>query len=259
VLKIPLMVHLFRSVDAGRLSLDDHIELGEADRRDGSGLLTHLSPGLKLTLHDMMTMMITVSDNEATDKLLGMVGAQKVTATMRALDIKDIRLDRPTAESAADYLAYASGNPHRLNAAELVTHPEVFDKLTPEQLERGGKAFAEDPRDHATPHAMSELLVKIFRSEAASEKSCRDMLEILKLQQFNDRIPRYLPDSVVVAHKTGEIGFTINDAGIIYEGKSHIVITIFALKANVNVSDEETKNRMAEIARVIYDFFLFKD
>jgi len=64
---------------------------------------------------------------------------------------------------------------------------------------------------------------------------------------------------VVVAHKTGEIGFTLNGAGIIYEGKSHIVVTLFALKANTDVSDDETKTRMAEIARVIYDFFAYKD
>lgn len=259
VLKIPLLVHLFRSVDAGSLSLSDRVEMGEADWRDGSGLLTHLNPGLKPTIQDLMTFMITVSDNEATDKLLGMAGAQNVTATMRTLGIQGIRLDRPTAESAADYLSFANGDPHKLSPAELVAHPEVFDVLTIEQLDRAGKAFAEDPRDHATPRAMSELFVKIFRSEAASEKSCRDMLNILKLQQFNDRIPRYLPDGVAVAHKTGEIGFTLNDAGIIYAGKSHIVITLFALKANTDVSDDQTKTRMAEIARVVYDFFSYKD
>jgi len=91
VLKIPLLVHLFRSVDAGKFSLNERLEMGEADWRDGSGLLTHLNPGLKPTLHDLMTLMIAVSDNEATDKLLGMVGAQNVTATMRALDRKGIR------------------------------------------------------------------------------------------------------------------------------------------------------------------------
>jgi beta-lactamase class A len=259
VYKISIMVQVFREVDAGRLSLNDRIELGEPDRRLGSGLLTYMTPGLKPTLHDLLMMMITVSDNEATDKLLSMVGAKNVTATMKALGIKDIRVDRPTSTIIADWLAYSDPSFRNMSLAQMIapSHPDVFDKITPEQFERGSKAFAEDPRDHASPRGMSELLVKIFHSEAASEKSCHDMLEILKLQQFNDRIPRYLPESTPVAHKTGEIGYTRNDAGIIYAGNQHIVVAIFALRASGYVSEQETYQRAGEIARAIYDYFQY--
>jgi beta-lactamase class A len=101
------------------------------------------------------------------------------------------------------------------------------------------------------------LLVKIFRNEAASEKSCRDMLEILKLQQFNDSIPHYLPEGTVVAHKTGEIGYTRNDAAIIYEGNQHIVLTVFGLRGSENVPELDLKHREATIARAVYDYFQY--
>jgi beta-lactamase class A len=257
VYKIPIMVQVFREVDAGRLALNDRIELGEPDRRLGSGLFTYMTPGLKPTLHDLLMMMITVSDNEATDKLLSMVGAKNVTANLRTLGIKDIRVDRPTSEIIADWLAYSDSSFRNMSLAQMVAHPDVFDKMTPEQFERGSKAFTEDPRDHASPRGMSELLVKIFHSEAAKEKSCHDMLEILKLQQFNDRIPRYLPEGTPVAHKTGEIGYTRNDAGIIYADDQHIVVAIFALRANGDVSEQETYQRAGEIARAIYDYFQY--
>jgi len=257
VYKIPIMVQVFREVDAGRLALNDRIELGVPDRRLGSGLFTYMTPGLKPTLHDLLMMMITVSDNAATDKLLSMVGAKNVTANLRALGIKDIRVDRPTSEIIADWLAYSDPSFRSMSLAQMVAHPDVFDKMTPEQFERGSKAFTEDPRDHASPRGMSDLLVKIFHSEAASEKSCHDMLEILKLQQFNDRIPRYLPEGTPVAHKTGEIGYTRNDAGIIYADNQHIVVAIFALRANGDVSEQETYQRAGEIARAIYDYFQY--
>jgi beta-lactamase class A len=257
VYKIAIMVQVFREVDAGRLLLNDRIELGKPDRRLGSGLFTYMTPGLKPTLHDLLMMMIAVSDNEATDKLLSMVGAKNVTATLRALGIKDIRVDRPTSDLIADWLAYSDPSFRNVSLAQMIAQSDVFDKMTPEQFERGSKAFTEDPRDHASPRGMSELLVKIFRSEAASEKSCQDMLEILKLQQFNDRIPRYLPEGTPVAHKTGEIGYTRNDAGIIYAGDQRIVVAIFALRASGDVSEQETYQRAGEIARAIYDYFQY--
>lgn len=257
VYKIPVMVQVFREVDAGRLKLTDRIELTEADKRLGSGLFMYMTPGLKPTLHDLLTMMITVSDNTATDKLLGIVGAQNVQAMLTTLAIKNVRVDRPTSDIIADWLALGDPAFRKLTLAQMVSDPSVFATFTNEQMEKSDKLFLDDPRDQASPRGIAELLVKIFRNEAASEKSCRDMLEILKLQQVNDRIPHYLPEGTVVAHKTGEIGYTRNDAGIIYEGNQHIVLTLFGLRGSENIPELDLKQREATIARAIYDYFQY--
>ncbi len=257
VYKIPIMVQVFREVDAGRLNLTDRMELTEADKRLGSGLFSYMTPGLKPTLHDLLTMMIVVSDNTATDKLLGIVGAQNVQAMLGTLGIKDVRVDRPTSDIIADWLAYGDPGYRKLTLAQMVSNPGVFGSFTREQMEKSDKLFVEDPRDHASPRGIAELLVKILRNEAASEKSCRDMLEILKLQQFNDSIPYLLPEGTVVAHKTGEIGYTRNDAAIIYEGDQHIVLTLFGLRGSENVPELELKQREATIARAVYDYFQY--
>ncbi|MGB7282210.1 MAG: serine hydrolase [Candidatus Acidiferrum sp.] len=259
VYKIPIMVQVFREVDAGRLSLTNRIELTEADRRLGSGLLMYMTPGLKPTLHDLLTMMITVSDNEATDKLLGIVGAQNVNAMLKTLGIKDVRVDRPTSEIIEDWIAYGDPDVQKLSLAQMVSNPNFFGSITREQIETSDKLFVQDPRDHASPRGIAELLIKIFKNEAASEKSCQDMLGILKLQQLNDSVPRYLPAGTVVAHKTGEIGYTRNDAGIIYEGGQHIAITIFGLRGSEDVPELELKQREGTIARAVYDYFQYTD
>ena len=257
VYKIPIMVQVFREVDAGRLKLTDTIELTEADRRLGSGLFMYMTPGLKPTLHDLLLMMIVVSDNTATDKLLGIVGAKNVNAMLATLAIKDVRVDRPTSDIISDWLAYGDPAIRKLSLAQMVSDPSFFASFTREQMEKSDKLFLEDPRDHASPRGIASLLVKIFRNEAASEKSCRDMLEILKLQQFNDSIPRYLPEGTVVAHKTGEIGYTRNDAAIVYEGNQHIVITIFGLRGSEAVPEIDLKKREGTIARAVYDYFQY--
>jgi len=259
VYKLAIMVQVFREVDAGRLSLTDRIDLTEADRRLGSGLLMYMTPGLKPTLHDLLTMMITVSDNEATDKLFAMVGARNVNAMLATLGVKDVRVDRPTSDLITDWLALGDPDVRKLSVAQMVSDPSFFASITAPQIEKSDKEFLNDPRDHASPRGISELRIKIFRNEAASEKSCQDMLEILKLQQYNDRIPRYLPEDTTVAHKTGEIGYTRNDAGIIYEGKQHIVLTIFGLRGSEAVSESDLKQREGAIARAIYDYFQYVD
>lgn len=257
VYKIPIMVQVFREVDAGRLSLTDRIELTEADKRLGSGLFMYMTPGLKPTLHDLLTMMIVVSDNTATDKLLSIVGAQNVNAMLGTLGVRDVRVDRPTSDLITDWLAYGDPAVRKLTLAQMVSNADFFASFTREKIEKSDKLFLDDPRDHASPRGIADLLVKIFRNEAASEKSCRDMLEILKKQQFNDSVPRYLPEGTVVAHKTGEIGYTRNDAAIIYEGNQHIVITIFGLRGSEDVPETDLKQRIGTIARAVYDYFQY--
>ena len=259
VYKIPIMVHTFREIDADRLSLGERIEIGENDRRLGSGLFTHMTPGLKPTLYDLMLFMIVVSDNEATDLILDRVKPANVTASMQEMGLKDIRVDRPTADIIRDFLTYGDASFRGKSSAEILASPALkFFSRPTEELERASRAFIEDLRDVSTPRAMTQLLVKIFRSEAAGKESCEKMLEILRRQQLRGRIPRYLPEDAEVADKTGTIGYTTNDAGIIYADGQHIALTIFTLKANQQVTTGEAEARIGEIARAIYEYFHYQ-
>lgn len=252
--KVAIMVQVFRDAEAGRLSLTDRVPLGESDRRLGSGLLPYATPGLNPTIHDLVLLMITLSDNEATDLLLKRVGAKNVTAMLRQLGIQDMRVDRSTEELIGDWLAAANPSFRGVSGAEFSTHPEKFPELTHDQTERADRAFVEDTRDHTSPKAMADLLTKIFIAQAASEKSCKDMLEIMQQQQLRTRIHRYL-ENVTIASKNGTIGYVTNDVGILYAGKEHIVLSIYTLKASSSVTTEQAEERIARIARAAYDYF----
>lgn len=252
--KVAIMVQVFREAEAGHLSLTGRVPLSETDRRLGSGLLPYTTPGLNPTIHDLVLLMITLSDNEATDLLLKRVGAKNVTAMLRQLGIQDMRVDRSTEELIADWLASASPNLRGVSGAEFFAHPERLAGLTREQTERADRAFIDDPRDHTSPKAMVDLLTKIFRGQAASEKSCHDMLEIMQQQQLRTRIHRYL-ENVTVASKNGTIGYVTNDVGIVSVDTRHFAVSVYTVKANSNVTTEQAEEFIGRIARGSYDYF----
>jgi beta-lactamase class A len=251
--KVPILVTLYRQAEAGRFSMDDRVPITDADRRLGSGLSMHMRPGLNPTIYDLAMLMITISDNEATDLLLQKVGAENVTSTMRQLGIKDIRVDRQTRDIIRDWLARVDPKYGQEKITEG-TENNIEQTSLREKTEAADRAFTDDPRDHASPRGMTDLLTKIVKSQAASEASCHDMLEIMKLQIHTERIPRYL-EGVTIASKTGTIGYTTNDTGVIYAGKHHIALTVDTLKQNTSVTTNEVNDRIGQIARVIYDYF----
>lgn len=252
VYKIPIMVEVFRQVDAGKLSLDERVSLTAADRALGSGILTMLSDGLTPTVRDLVTLMIVLSDNEATDLLLKRVGTANVTASMRTLGLNRIRVDRTTFAMIRDFLLFADERVRDKSAAEIM----ALDRAGEPSAQRYATAereFAKMALDVASPRDMALLLSKIVRGEAAGRASCEAMMTILRRQMFNHRLPRYLPEAAAMAHKTGTIGSTTNDAGVMYVRGRPIAFVVFTV--DKRVARGEVEERMGRLARIVYDYF----
>lgn len=250
--KIPILVEVFRQAEAGKFSLDDRVELTADDRTLGSGILTLMSPGLKPTIRDLATLMIILSDNEATDILLNKVGTENVTATMRKFGLNNIRVDRTTFEMIRDYIALIDDGARDKSKQQLMSRPRL-DTATPERVAKADAEFAKIMKDVASPHDMARLLEMIVRGKAASEQSCRQMMTILNRQQFNHRLPRYLPENTGFAHKTGTIGSTTNDAGVMFIRGNAIAMVVFTMDKRSGRG--EVEEQMGRLARVVYDFF----
>lgn len=252
VYKIPIMVEVFRQIEAKKFSLDDRIEVGEEQRTLGSGVLTLLSNGLKPTIKDLITLMIVLSDNEATDILLKKAGAENVTAAMRSMGLNNIRVDRTTFELIRDYIGFMDESARGKTYKEIITAPRTR-QVTPEKQAEAEREFAKMMKDVSSPRDMALLLEKIYKGEAASKESCRMMMAILGQQMFNQRLPRYLPDSARMAHKTGTIGSTTNDAGIMFVRGNPIAIAVFTV--DKRAARGEVEEQMGRLTRVVYDFF----
>jgi beta-lactamase class A len=257
--KVPVAVELLRRVDEGKLDLAQMVEVERHDYAPGSGLLTDLinQPGLALSLRNLLEIMLLVSDNTATDLLLRHAGGgEAVTARMRKLGIEGLRVDRPTLHLIADWKGLSPGPGEE--ERDPAKYDELLDSVSQEKSDEAERAFYEDVRDTSTPRAMAALLEKIWKRQALTEASTELLLDIMKRCRTGaGRLKGILPEGTEVRHKTGTIGKTLNDVGILTlpAGAGHVVVAAFVKKSDLPEAARE--RAIAEAARAAHDYFLF--
>lgn len=257
--KVPIAVQLLTRVERGEVSLDSLVELRPRHLHPGSGTLTPLfdDPGVHISLRNLFELMLQISDNSGTDLVLEAAGGpEDVTARMRRAGLDDIRVDRPTLLLIADYLGIEDLPPE-----EEMT-PERFealaDSIPEEDREAARDAFPKDPRDTATPRDMTRLLADLWNRELLGAGSSDLLLDVMRRCLTGEgRLKGMLPPETVVAHKTGTVGGTTNDVGVIElpDGRGHVVVAAFVRESELDV--EERERAIAQAARAVYDYFLF--
>jgi len=224
-MKVPVMIELFKQQQEGKINLNDSILLVNEFKSIVDGSLYNMDIGVdsddaiynklntKVALKDLMYNMITVSSNLATNVLIEIVDAKKVTETMRDLGAKKIEVLR----GVEDQKAYDLGLSNSTTAKDLLI-----------------------------------IMEAIATNNAGTEADCKAMIDILKDQQFNEIIPRYLPEDVKVAHKTGMITALHHDAGIVYLPNGRIYLLVL-LSKNLEDFDKGTE-QLASISKSIYEY-----
>ncbi len=92
---------------------------------------------------------------------------------------------------------------------------------------------------------------KLYKEELANAKYTNEMLDLLKSQQLNSKLPKLLPKGTVIAHKTGEIGYLSHDAGIVYSKNRDYVIVVLSESSYPPGAIE----RIAQISKSVFDYF----
>ncbi|HLV79676.1 MAG TPA: serine hydrolase [Chthonomonadaceae bacterium] len=178
VIKLPMLVHVALEVQEGRLAWDEPLALTEAEKVDGSGILMLLTAGLTLTLRDVCTLMIVLSDNTATNMVIERLGIEPINARMRALGLKETTLFRK---------AYSPDTP---------------------QSRRYGLGVT-------TAREMLRLVTLLVEGKIGSAETSADIVSILAGQHYRDGIPRLLPADWQYAGKTGAVDHVRNDVGFV--------------------------------------------
>jgi beta-lactamase class A len=257
VLKIPVLVEAARQMDEGKFTLDDRWELTVAEKNLGSGVLTFFDDGLLPTVRDLLTLMIIISDNTATDMVINRLGKERIVASMRALGLQNIHLPLTIRQIFETILPSADPT---LDPYEF----ELLDKNFTPPANAAGYSKGSD-NDVSTPRDMTKLLELIYTGRAASRAGTDEMLRILLKQTLNDRLPRFLPPGTRVAHKTGTLEGFRNDAGIIYvSDEQHVAVTIFSQWDSKAVEGDPASERQrmfdidsafGHIASAIFDYY----
>ena len=231
-IKIPLMVEVLEQVKAGKFKLADKYTFVQADSQPGTGTIQRLDPGAVMTIKDLVTLMIVVSDNTATEVLYRMVGGpEAVNARMDALGLKQTR---------------AMNVPSRW-------FPALRAAPTTEQFYRAGA----HPFGLSTPREMGRLLEMMERGTLVDKASSELMLRIMRGQLYRTRIPRYVT-GYTIPHKTGDfLPYVGDDVGMLEAPGRTIVISIFT--GNHFGSGEALENAIGLVARDVADYFSYRN
>ena len=212
VMKIPLLVAVFRKIDEGEISLEDSVETEPGDWAGGAGWLQWEEPGESHLVQDYLWMMMTQSDNVATNAMLRLVGGPEY--------VNEVARDL----GAPDTFLYQKVTSERAAVMEL-------DNTT-------------------TPRDMATILGKISTGTAASPESCQEMIEIMSQNYLQSSIKDGLPEDVEAAKKGGWLYKVYDEAGIVWHEDRPYVIAIFSKHGSEDV--EDGKALLRGISKAVY-------
>ncbi|HLW48500.1 MAG TPA: serine hydrolase [bacterium] len=195
--KIAILMAALRAVHAGRLSLDQPVVIRKEFQISDSGCFQLLRPGFTITLQDVLTMMMVVSDNTCTGTVVEMLGLDDINQFSRAAGMTGTAHRQPIPAKVDPVAAARETAPPDLDGINVTTPKDAGGLL--EQILRGAP-------DSAAAAGLG-----------TSPALCRVALDIMRSLLFHDRLPGLLPRGTTVAHKTGTAAHNFNDAGIVFE------------------------------------------
>lgn len=251
--KIAVAATALEQVEKGRLSLDQMVSIAP-DQMVVSEVIADrfIHPGVALSVANLLELMLTQSDNTATDAIVHLIGGPvAISDWLHRSGIEGQRVDRDTGGLIKDFAGLAARPTPAVVSDAIRANPSLERDDVP------NPSFDNDPRDTSTPLAMANILAKLAKGELLSRTSTQLLLDMMaRCRTGEKRLKGILPDSTPIAHKTGTIGGTVNDVGIItLPDASRIVVVVFVKKSDRPVADRE--RAIAQVARAIYDFYLF--
>jgi len=223
-MKVPVLIEYFRAIDAGRIRRDEDLLLDTVFKSIVDGSPYALDAGVdsdssvfkrvgqRVPLRWLVERMIVRSSNLATNALIERLDAKRVDATARSLG---------------------------------ATHTKVLRGV------EDGKAFEQGLNNQLSARDLATLMEAIESGKAASAASCREMVDILARQEFNDEIPAGLPPGTRVAHKTGWITGVTHDGAIVYPpGRKPYVLVVLTR----GIRERPVAQKLiADISRLVWD------
>jgi beta-lactamase class A len=226
LIKLPVMIEVYQQVAEGRIKLSDPVTLRQEDKVPGSGVLTeHFTPGVTFPLRDAVHLMIAVSDNTATNLVLDKIGVGATAQRMESWGFPNTKIHAKSFRGSTT---------------------SVF----PERTKRFGLGST-------TAREMVDILARLQAGKFVSPEACKEMLELLKKCDDNAKFPRFLPESIKVAHKSGSLSEARTDAGILYLPSGPVAVCVLTAENEDKrwVIDNAGNLFCARVAQVVYQYF----
>ena len=213
-IKVAVLAELYRQAQAGKLKLTDLYTVQAADLVPDSTIVGGLTPGVtRITLRDLATMMVAVSDNSATNVLIDRVGMENVNALMDSLGLTHTRLRR-----------------------------KMMDL----------KTASEGRENISTPAEMMTLLEDLYRGKVLNKEMTADFFVMLSTPK-SSFIPRDLPEGLKIANKPGELEGVRNDSGVVFVENRPYVICVMTTYLHRERDGEEAIAKISSAAYRMFD------
>jgi len=199
-IKITVLADLYLQAQQGKLKLTELYTVQSSDLVADSDIMNGLTPGVtRLTLRDLATMMVAVSDNSAANVLIDRVGMANVNAMLDSLGL---------------------------------THTRLRRKMMDLEAAKQGR------ENISTPREMMTLLDSIYRGKVLNKESTADFFQMLSTNK-DSWIPRDLPAELKVANKPGSLEAVRNDSGIVFvEGRPYVICVMTSFLRNERDGEE---------------------
>lgn len=279
VFKLPLLVAILAAQDDGKFPSDGTaLTLTQSDLCIGSGNLAKRGVGAQVSVAEACQLMMSISDNTATDVLFRKYGESKLDSTLKSWGFPSSQIlltnrqawllslgqvpgwGKTTPEQRVQKWKALSREQKLAKATEIETAASgmslsAFQRLEDSSL--GTQSAAQDRMLAAQlDNTMSALdialmLQKIDKGELLSSGSRQKLWKIMAGQRYHTRLPAKLAGSTVVYHKTGTLAGIINDAAILYpNGVGRPGVAVVFLSANVT-SESAAESLAAQVAKVV--------
>lgn len=215
LIKVPIMAEILSQVKNRKLSLNQRIVVKDEDKVPYS-ILSLLQTGNSYTLKDIITLMIIQSDNTATNLLIHIAGIENINNLLKSINVRSTVLQR----KMMDFEARRQGMDNYTTAADI-----------------------------------ARIIELIFKGVLVDQEYSNMMINIMKEQLYNDMVHMYIPDDIVVAHKTGSLHGIDHDAGIVYLDNCNYIFSILTWNAHNNSTSRRV---VSEIHKIIYEYFTDK-
>ena len=213
-IKIAVLANLYLQAEQGKLKLTDEYVVRKEDLVDGSDIMLGLTPGVtRLTLRDLATMMVAVSDNSATNVLIGRVGMENVNAMLVSMGLNTTKLRR-----------------------------QMMDL----------KAASEGRENISTPREMMTLLETIYRGKLLNKEMTADFLKMLSTHKESSLL-QGLPDDTVAANKPGELEAVRNDSGIVLLKNRPYILCVMTTYLNDEKEGSAAIRKISALAYSYFD------
>lgn len=220
VFKVAVALELYRQAETEGLALTEQVRVDAENRTTGPSGLSNMQDSAILSLRDMASLMLEISDNTSTDVIIARVGLERVNATLQALGLSDTVIVNDLG-GLINSIAEDAAVP---NLDALWALPEAERN---ERLERC-RALHPEYATRTTPFDMTRLLQRIWHDEAAPSAACSEVRQLMG-RQTSQRIAVGFPNGISVHAKSGSLmGRTRNEIGVVtYPDGQRYAVAVF--------------------------------